>query len=113
MGKLFGTIVVILLLISIALSVFALMNKRITEKDVLTKLNTCESIEPQGQGSQNCNEICANNDNKICIKEDVAVYDSTINKWIFDTGAGCSTGYSINNVNGAGGLKLQCLCCNP
>ena len=86
----------------------------VTYAGVLEMLNSCKSVEPQNAGTQNCNDVCSGNGNKICIKADVATFDSEINKWVFDTGTECESGkYDINNVNEAGGLKLQCLCCSP
>jgi len=70
----------------------------------------CESVESNTGGTLDCNEICGGD---ICIDEDVAIYDTTINKWVFDTGAECNMAYTINNEPVRDGLKLQCTCCDP
>lgn len=111
MKLIFNIVILVLVLGSVALSYFALQ-KQFSSDIVFNALNQCESIEPQEQITTNCNEVCSRNGNRICIKEDVAVYDTTINKWIFDTGGSCGMGYGINNTIGGDGIKIQCLCCN-
>ena len=120
MGKTITISLGILVLVAIIISVFSITSLNNLKKDhqelkttykteILNTLNSCESIEPNTQTTTNCNEVCGN---KKCIKEDVVIFDSEIDKWIVDTGANCEMSYLVNNNDEEGGLKLQCLCCS-
>jgi hypothetical protein len=74
-------------------------------------LNKCRSFENQEDGTLSCNQVCQEQ-GLTCIKEDIAYYSGTVNRWIVDTGGECSTGFAgLKNSPEDGNHKLQCLCC--